>query len=206
MTLGSIYSASSFFKYNTPTPIQGAPSNKSLKRLKTELRANASSVESKSGGGDHGYLGLALIDEEYESILPTPPPFIAPHFPGNLQLNPNTTQVEALALREEYKEATRKYYECKNIKKALQGHSHDIIEDKYLESLVNEDTQLIQADIPTVLAYLFEKNGTVPSAEVNKKENEIRSMTFHPADPMILLYNPMKKIAKMTVAAGIQYT
>ena len=109
-------------------------------------------------------------------------------------------------LREQHKEATRKYYECKNVEKALQRHIQDAIEDKYLETLVNEDTQLIQADIPTVLAYLFETYGTVPSAEVKEKENEIRSMTFHPADPMILLYNPIKKLAKMAVAAGIQYT
>ena len=68
MTLGSIYYASSYFKYKTPTPIQGAPSNKTLKQLKTELRANASSVESKLGGGDHGYLGLVLTDQEYATI------------------------------------------------------------------------------------------------------------------------------------------
>ena len=58
MTLGTVDYATSYFKYKTPTPIQGTPTNKTLKRLKTELRANASSVESDLGGGNHGYLGL----------------------------------------------------------------------------------------------------------------------------------------------------
>ena len=58
MTIGAVDYASSYFKYKTPTPIQGTPTNKTLKRLKQELRANASSVESDLGGGDHGYLGL----------------------------------------------------------------------------------------------------------------------------------------------------
>ena len=57
-----------YFKYGTPTPITGEPSNKSLKRLKTELRANASSVDTDLGGGDHGYLGLILTYVEYARI------------------------------------------------------------------------------------------------------------------------------------------
>ena len=37
-----------YFKY--PTPIHGEPTNKLLKRSKTELRANASSVDIDLGG------------------------------------------------------------------------------------------------------------------------------------------------------------
>ena len=66
MTLGAVDYAASYFKYETPTPIQGAPTNKTLKRLKQELWANASNVESDLGGGEHGYLGLVLTDAEYD--------------------------------------------------------------------------------------------------------------------------------------------
>ena len=52
MAPGSIDYASSYFKYKTPTPIRGEPTNKALKRLQTELRANASSVEIDLGEGD----------------------------------------------------------------------------------------------------------------------------------------------------------
>ena len=45
---GNIDYATVYFKYS---PITGEPSNKSLKRLKTELRANASSVDTDLGGG-----------------------------------------------------------------------------------------------------------------------------------------------------------
>ena len=64
MTTGAVDYALSYFKYKTPTPIQVTPTNKALKRLKRELRANASSVESDLGGRDHGYLGLVLTDVE----------------------------------------------------------------------------------------------------------------------------------------------
>ena len=75
--------AATYFPYRSPTPIQGEPTYKALKRLKNELRANASSVDCDLGGGDHGYLGLILTEEEYTRIAPDDP-FVAPEFPGTL--------------------------------------------------------------------------------------------------------------------------
>ena len=72
MTVGAVDYAASYFKYKTPTPIQGTPTNKTLKHLKQELQANASSVESDLGGGNHGYLGLILAGTEYATISETP--------------------------------------------------------------------------------------------------------------------------------------
>ena len=71
MAPGAVDYTASYFKYKTPTPIQGAPTNKILKRLKQELRANVSSVELDLGGGDHGYLGLVLTDVEYTTVCAT---------------------------------------------------------------------------------------------------------------------------------------
>ena len=75
-------------------------------------------------------------------------------------------------MRDQHQEQKRAYLECKNIEKTLQRHIQDAIEDKYLESLINEDTQLIQEDIPVVLAYLFEIYGKIPSKESNRKRQK----------------------------------
>ena len=206
MATPNIDYAASYFKYKKATPIQGTPTNKSIKRLKTELRANASSVETDLGGGDHGYLGLILTDVEYARITPAPPPFIAPGFPANLIIPAQATQVEAMELRENHKESKRLFYECKNVEKALLRHVQDAVEEKYIDHLIDDDTQLIQADIPTVLDYLFRNYGKVPSHEVKEKESEILNMTFHPSDPMITLYNPIEKLRKLASDAEIEYT
>ena len=206
MTAANIDYAASYYKFKKATPIQGTPTNKALKRLKAELRANASSVETDLGGGDHGYLGLVLTDVEYARINPTPTPFFAPGFPTNLTIPPAATQVEALELREKYKEVKRLYYECKNVEKALLRHIQDAIEEKYIDHLVDDDTQLIQADIPDVLEYFFTNYGKVPSREVKDKEAEILGMTFHPADPMITLYSPVEKLQKLAKDAEIEYS
>ena len=68
MNFGTIDYVASYFKYKTPTPIRGIPTYKALKRLKLELQANASSVETDLGSGNHGYLGLVLTDAEYATI------------------------------------------------------------------------------------------------------------------------------------------
>ena len=51
MTANNIDYATSYFKYPSLTPINGEPTNKLRKRLKTGLRANASSVDTDLGKG-----------------------------------------------------------------------------------------------------------------------------------------------------------
>ena len=92
------------------------------------------------------------------------------------------------------------------MEKALQRHIQDALEPKYLEALVDEDTQLITEDIPFVLEYLFDTYGKIPSEEVKDKESEVRNMIFHPSDPMVVLYNAVEKLEKMGESAGIPYT
>ena len=54
--------------------------------------------------------------------------------------------------------------------------------------------------------YLIDTYGKVPSEEVKQKEAEIRTMQFNPVDPMIILFNPINKLAKMGISAEIEYT
>ena len=120
--------AATYFKYPVPSPINGEPTNKTLKRLKTELRANGSSVDTDLGGGDHGYLGLILSDLEYSRINPRPNVFQAPAWPGALVINPNATAIEAVHAKEQHRETVRVYRECKNVEKALLRHIQNALE------------------------------------------------------------------------------
>ena len=198
--------ASLYFKYKSPFPISGEPTYKSLKRLKTELRANASSVDTDLGGGDHGYLGLVLSDVEYMRIIPTPAAFVAPNFPGALVIDPAFTAIQAVQARETHAEDMALYRECKNVEKALLRHIQTAVEDKYLEFMVDDDTGLIEDDIPTVLAYLFSNYGKVTSLEVKEQESEVLNLTFNPADPMITIFRPIEQLQKKATEAEIPYS
>ena len=205
MTIGTIDYASSYFKFKTPTPIRREPTHKSLKRLKLELQANASSVETDLGGGNHGYLGLVLTDDEYASI-PHTQPFVAPNYPPPLLIPATSTQIQAIELKEQHGEAKRLYLECKNVEKALLRHIQDAIEDKFIEPLVDPYTNLLTGDVPSILAYLDYNYGKVRSEEVTQKDNEVMTMSWQPTDPLVLLTRPIEQLQKLATTAGIPYT
>ena len=143
-----------------------------MKRLKLECQANSSSVESDLGGGNHGYLFLVLTDEEFDSI-PNTTPVEPPNYPGTIVIPATATPIEALELKERHQEEKRLCLEFKNVEKALLRHMQDAIEEKYIEALVNEYTNLLDGDVPTILQHLFYNYGKVRSEEVAQKEMEV---------------------------------
>ena len=112
-----ITSIQSRFQYQTPAIIRGEPTHKDIKRLTTELRANASSIDSDLGGGDHGYLGLVLTAADYLSVVGTA--FTAPNFPPRLTLPATATTVELAIAKEDRQDQIRVYRECNEVEKAL---------------------------------------------------------------------------------------
>jgi hypothetical protein len=109
-------------------------------------------------------------------------------------------------LKEVHCESIRVYRECKNVEKALLRHVQNAIEEKYIEHLLDEDTGLIEVDIPQALDYLFLNYGKVPSEEVKEKEAEVLNLSFNPAEPMVLLYRPIEQLQKLAISAGIPYS
>ena len=196
--------AETYFPYKTPTRILGEPTYKGLKTLKTELTANASSVDCDLGGGDHGYLGLVLSDADYGAL--TGHAFVPPAFPGPLAIPPGLDAVQAAQAVEHHRESQLNYKECKDVEKALQRHILTSMERKYLRPLINEDTGLLHDDIPVILDYLFDNYGTVTPEEVKEEEKTVEDINFSPADPMITIYNPIEKLAKLAIQAGMPYS
>ena len=205
MTTSRIDYTTTYFPYSSPTPIQGEPTYKALKRLKNELRANASSIDSDLGGGDHGYLGLILTDEEYARICPETP-FIPPQFPGQLSIPRGTDTIDAINLREAHKRDMHLYRECKDVERALLKHITVAVEPKYIDFLKNEHTDLIEDDIPTVLEYLFSNYGRVPTRQVKEKEQDVLNTPFVPSDPMITIFRPIEQLRTLAEIAKIPYT
>ena len=72
--------------------------------------------------------------------------------------------------------------------------------------MVDEDTGLIEQNIPTVLEYLFSEYGKVSLEEVKHKETEVLNISFNPTDPMVLLYLPIKQLQKLATSTSIPYS
>ena len=98
-----------YFEYKTLSKIHGEPTYESIKKIKDELKSNASAVNSDLGGGQHGHLGLVLSAAEYQSISNTP--YIRPVHPGLLNIPRGTPQHEAHRLKSEHKEKLKLFRE-----------------------------------------------------------------------------------------------
>ena len=72
------------FEYTELTKVHKCPSYDTLKKIKDELKTNASRVTSDLGGGGHGHLGLVLTSTEYALVAPIP--YARPDHPGPLVL------------------------------------------------------------------------------------------------------------------------
>ena len=200
MAVGIINYAASYFKCKTPTPMRGEPMNKALERSQTELQANASSIETDLGGGNHGCLALVLADEECNSI-PDAQPFAMPACPTPLVMPSAATPIEALELKETHNEQKRLYLECKNAEKALLRFIQDALEDKHIASLVDTCTNLFKDDVPAAMEYLNYNYGKVRCEEVVAKEAEVMATTWQPSDPIVLLTRPIENLQKLATQA-----
>ena len=56
------------FQYPVLTKVHDTPTYEVLKRIKDEIKANATNVQCDLGGGKHGHLGLVLTPAEYATI------------------------------------------------------------------------------------------------------------------------------------------
>ena len=63
------------------TPIEGAPTNRSIKLLKKQLYANARAVHSTRGGGMHGHMALLVNKPTYKELSGSD--FNLPPHPGD---------------------------------------------------------------------------------------------------------------------------
>ena len=102
-----------------------------MKRLKTELQANASSVETDLVAGDHGHLGMVLTDTEHATI-PGTTPLVAPNYPGPLNTPTTSTPIEALNIKDAHGEEKRLHLECKNVEKSLMRHILGAVDENML--------------------------------------------------------------------------
>ena len=119
--LGIIDCVNSGFKYKTVTPIREESTNKSLKRLQTELQENARLVDTDLVRRSHGCLGIVLTDSEHAQV-PNMQPLVAPIYPTALKIPANATSIEALDLRDTHNQNKRMCLECKHAEKSLQRH------------------------------------------------------------------------------------
>ena len=204
MTTSGIDYINTHFEYPTLTRIHGQPTYPSLKIIKDEMKANASSVLSDLGGGANGHLGLILTQIEYSSVSPVD--YIRPMHPGAIVIPPGTTQHESTRLREEHKEALRLHREATRIEQSLINQLSQALPNLYLRSFRNVNTNTITTDIPTLLTHLFTTYGAIEDDELQEEADLLRKKTFDISQPLIFMFNEVEELQELATASGNPFT
>ena len=140
-----------------PTPItkiMGKPNYESLRNLKDQLKANATSIPTTLGGGNHGYLGLILSPTAYATIAANQ--FIEPVYPRqhpNVPAGTNATNTSTIVRC--HTEDLRQWHEFKKVNTALKNQLLSTLDNIYVHALKDHHVRYMNQSIRTILTHLF---------------------------------------------------
>ena len=150
--------------YPELTKISGEPTIMSLLKLKNELKANAQSVPTVLGCGQHRHLGLVLTDVEYKSVAQDTA-YLRLTLP---QLNTETrdTQFQLAQKRHQYEMAMLTYRESIAVDRILIQQIVNAMDEIFLKALRDIHTNRIIMNIAEILIYLFDTYGDISPQEL----------------------------------------
>ena len=134
-----------------------------------ELSANAASVHSTLGGGNHGYLGLTVTNSVYATISNAS--FNAQIMP----VQPNTTGLtgpQMSALNRAYDSNVKKFREYCAVEGALKKQLLTAVDDIYLEEIKERYIAFGNKTLPDLLTHLYATYAKITPADlaVNRKK------------------------------------
>ena len=120
------------FPKATPTKISGLPTYETIKRLNDDISANAASVHTDLGGGNHGHLGLTVSPTIYATVSGTP--YTAPTSPAPPALT-GLTGPQITAANRRYDSDKKKFAEFVALQNALKKQILASVDDIYLSAI-----------------------------------------------------------------------
>ncbi len=143
-----------YFQHKVLTRIHGKPVYESLQTLTTELKANAGSVPSTLGGGQHGHLGLLLSAVRYAALLHTAP-WVSPVNPGPFVPPDAGTGPQIEAGKDVWHELMQTFELCQATEKALIAQIVESIDPIYIRALLNRATGQYSTSIRAMILHLL---------------------------------------------------
>ena len=190
-----------------PTPvtkIEGKPNYEGLKTLKDQLKANAASIPTTLGGGNHGYLGLILSPAAYATIAATQ--FIEPVYPGQ---HPNvpagTSAANTSTIIRRHMEDLRQWREYKNVSTALKNQLLSALDDIYIRTLKDRHVGYMNQSIRAILQHLFDNYGNITPLELEDNDTKMRA-TWDPNSPCDCLVKQIEDGQDYADDGGQPYT
>ena len=181
------------FEYKELTPVIGEPDIDSLIVVFQQLKRNAQRIPTTLGGGLLGYLALVLPPTVYLTV-PNAQVFVCPVHPGPFLASGNRlTAADIAEEKAEHDEEIRLYNECITVEQLLRQQLVSAIPSTYLDSMRNDDTDMINDSIPDIISFLQQSYCRLSPQEMSTREEALKRMTYNPDLHVNVVFNTIKK-------------
>jgi hypothetical protein len=177
---------STSFIFTTPvlTNIEGKPTRATLQILQKQLNANAMSVQSQRGGGQHGHLQLVLTDAAYLTL--TGVTFVVPIHPGPVPIHlAAATTAQITETNRQFSVNLAEFNLNAKLHTALKALLTAAINDVYIAELCVETMEYANVTVRDLLAHLTTTYGAITFTQLNIEHN--------PNEPMEVLWKRVKE-------------
>ena len=186
----------------TRTP--GRPTYESLHNMQLELKANAISVHSNLGGGNHGHLGLLMTDPQYALVSNTA--YVRPVHPGVLVLPNGATRVQSDAFQRTHDETLRVFHEVRGVEQALVQQIVTAVDETYVIAMKNRETGQFVGNVLQIFQYLQNTYGTISSSQLSKFEKDVTDLYYDPVTPVDNIFNKVEDLLEYGDLANCPYS
>ena len=203
----SIYSTNyreTHFAYPDLTRVIGCPTYDTLHNLKNEIKANALSVHSNLGGGQHGNLGLVISPAAYTRVSNVP--YVVPIHPGELLIPEGTTRHVADHQARTHSEELRVFHEIRGIERTLFQQIVQAIDTAYLASARNRTTGQFNGTVYETLSHLIAVHGKISPSQLNDLETTTKNMVYDPQSPVDVVFNQVEDLVEFGDMANCPFS
>ena len=188
------------FPYETLTPIEGKPTNTTLRLLQErQLFTNARSAPSARGGGNHGHLAIVLNPAEY--LARAGVPFTIPVHPGPPPAAAGTAAVIAIALRA-YTDALADVTLYNSLRSALTAQILNAVNASFLSALEDPDFGFGDVTPLAMLNHLRSEYGTMTPEELERNRSAL-SEPWNLDDPIEDLWSKISNIQRIATLGHV---
>ena len=170
------------FPNKTLPKIHGEPSYETINDVVQHMYANAATIATPLGGGQHGHIGLIMKEALYLTLSTVP--FLRPADPGALpqyNINIRYTAAERETVAIEHKELRRIYDTCVNVDIALKKQLIEAVDELYLEEKRNRYTGYLAVSTKDLITHLLRRYGKISPGDLNRCNQRMAE----PMDPSL---------------------
>ena len=195
-----------YFRHANLTKIDGNPTYENIQLLYKEIKANAASVPSTLGGGNHGHLGLVQDNTTYARISPNTA-YIRPTLPAALPPPAAGMTQHQIAERQRlYDLDVATFHEVTHIERTLLNQIGEALNDTVLAAKINDDTGVVEGTVIEVVQYLFQEFGNITDQQLADAKNKIMKHKYVHDNPIFNVFQEIHKYSLMAEAHGTPET